>query len=254
MYRLLVDLLQPTVLLYLLMAGGLARLWWKRQGSRPLLIVTVCFVLLSLICIQPTGYLALGTLEWPYPPLQERPEDAEAIVVLSGYVAVLDEEGKQVQLGVDTMYRCVRAAEVYHQGKPCPVLVSGGKVNPSAPGPALAVPMRDFLIRLGVRESDLIVEDRSRTTYENAVESSRLLDERGLQRIILVTDAAHMKRAAGCFQKQGMSVAPCGCRYRARQLEWSLRTFLPDPGMATGVQDACHEWLGIAWYSLQGRM
>ncbi len=247
MYRTLVDLTQPTVWLYLLLVLGLVKLWRNRQGNRRLLWVLVPFVLLSAACTPLVAYLTLGLLEWPYPPLQERPE-VDAIVVLSGYVRVLD-EGAQVELGEDTLYRCVRAAEVYHQGKPCPVVVSGGKVDPSAPGPALAVPMRDFLLRLGVASSDLIVEDRSRNTYENAVESCRLLAERGLKRIVLVTDAAHLRRASGCFRKQGVAVVPCGCRYRARRLEWSIRTCLPDPAMAQGCQEAWHEWVGTAWYA-----
>ncbi len=174
-------------------------------------------------------------------------------MVLSGYIHVVDKEGTRVELGGDTLYRCLRAAEVYRQGKPCPVLVSGGKVNPEAPGPTLAAAMRDFLLRQGVAEEDLIVEDRSTTTYENAVESCRLLEERGLHKIVLVTDAAHMYRAADCFRKQGAEVVPCGCRYRATGMEWSPWAFVPNPAAAGASQEALHEWLGTAWYRLRGR-
>jgi len=248
------ELIQPAVWLYLLAALTLASLWWKRGKSRRLLVLTIVFVLLSVLSTPLACYLALGSLEWGYPPLQERPEDIEAIVVLSGYVRVLDAEGKQVELGVDTLYRCLRAAEVYHQGKPCPVVVSGGKSDFTSPGPPLAVPMREFLLKLGVRDCDLLVEDRSRTTYENAVESCRLLDERGLHKIVLVTDAAHLKRAAGCFCKQGVEVIPCGCRYRARRMDWSARSLLPNPSAAEGFREAWHEWLGVGWYGFRGRL
>lgn len=253
MYRLLVDLARPTVLLSLLAALALANLWRKRQESRRrLLLLTVPFVLLFVWCLPVTSYLALGSLEWSQPPLEERPADAEAIVVLSGYLRVLDEKGTQVELGEDTLYRCLKAAEVYHEGKPCPVVVSGGKVDSATPGPSLAAAMRDFLREQGVAASDLIVEDRSRTTYENAVESCRLLDERGIHKIVLVTDAAHLRRAVACFHKQGADVVPCGCRYRALGIDWA-RAFLPDPAAARGCRDACHEWLGIGWYRLNGR-
>jgi uncharacterized SAM-binding protein YcdF (DUF218 family) len=254
MYRFVTGLAQPGVLLSLLMALALANLWRKRRETRRrLLLLTVPAALLALWCTPVLGYLLFGSLERPYPPLKERPADAEAIVVLSGYLRVLDEGGTQVELGGDTLYRCLRAAEVYRQGKPCPVLVSGGKVDPDAPGPALAVAMRDFLRGQGVAEGDLIVEDRSRTTYENAVESCRLLAERGLHKIVLVTDACHMYRAAGCFRKQGAEVVPCGCRYRAARMDWSPWAFVPNPGAAGGSQDALHEWLGSAWYRLLGR-
>jgi uncharacterized SAM-binding protein YcdF (DUF218 family) len=255
MYQLVSALAQPIVLLYLLTALALANLWRKyRDGRRRLLALTVPFVLLSLCCTPAASYLALGSLEGRYPPLPQRPDDVEAIVVLSGYVRVLDEEGAHVELGVDTLSRCLRAAEVYHGGKPCPVVVSGGKPDPAAPGPPFAVPMRDFLIQRGVPASDLIVEDRSRTTHENAVETCRLLEERGIHKIVLVTDAASLYRAVACFRKQGAEVVPCGCRYRARRMPWSVGAFVPDVRAAIGFQEASHEWLGAAWYRLAGRM
>jgi uncharacterized SAM-binding protein YcdF (DUF218 family) len=254
MKRLLLDLAQPTVFLSLLTLLAAANLWRKRKENRGrLLWLTVPLVLLVLWCMPATSYLALGLLEWSNPPLQRRPADTEAIVVLSGYLRVATSGGTQVELGEDTLCRCVRAAEVYRDGKRCPVVVSGGKFDAAAPGPALAVAMGDFLRRQGVAEDDLIVEDRSLTTYQNAVESCRLLDERGIHKIVLVTDAAHLDRAVACFRKQGAEVIPCGCRYRALGIDWSLRAFLPDPTAARGTQDALHEWLGSAWYRVQGK-
>jgi uncharacterized SAM-binding protein YcdF (DUF218 family) len=219
------------------------------------LLFTFLFVLLSVLSTPVASYLALGTLEWPYPPLEERPKEIEAIVVLSGYIRMSDEAGgNQVELGVDTLYRCIKTSEAYKQGKPCPVLVSGGKIDLSSPGPPLAEPMREFLLELGVNDRDILVESRSRNTNENAIEACRLLDTLGLHRILLVTDAAHLKRAVGCFRKQGFEVVPCGCRYRARQMTWSVGSFLPTPSAAEGFGEAWHEWLGLAWYGLCGRL
>jgi len=52
-----------------------------------------------------------------------------------------------------------------------------------------------FLVKLGVPATDVLVEDRSRTTSENAVETQKLLALRGISKILLVTDAAHDLRA-----------------------------------------------------------
>jgi uncharacterized SAM-binding protein YcdF (DUF218 family) len=255
MYQLVTTLAQPALLLSLALVLGMANLWRKRRETRRrLALVTVPLVLLAVWSTPVVGYLAFGSLEWPYPPLTERPADAEAIVVLSGYVSVLNEEGTQFELGSDTLYRCLRAVEVYRQGKRCPVLVSGGKVDAAAPGPTLAAAMHQFLQQQGVAEDDLIDEDRSGTTYENAVESCRLLRERGLHKIVLVTDAAHLYRAADCFRKQGADVVPCGCRYRAARMDWSVWAFVPDAAAAGGPQEAVHEWLGVLWYRLHGRI
>ena len=255
MYRLLTDLAQPAFLLALLALLAFANLWRKRRESRRRLLLLAVPLLLLSICSTPlVCYLALGSLEWSYPPLEEPPDDVQAIVVLAGRLNLLDDAGTQVELGEDTLYRCLRAADLYRRGKPRPVLVSGGKVDPTSPGPSLAAAMREFLRGQGVADNDLIVEDVSRTTYENAVESGHLLAERGIRKIALVTDAAHLRRAVGCFRKQGLEVVPCGCRYRAAHLEWSAWTFLPNASAARGFQEAWHEWLGTVWYRLRAKM
>ena len=62
--------------------------------------------------------------------------------------------------------------------------------------PPLGQMMKDLLVELGVPPEQIIVEDRSTSTYENAVECRQLLVERQMTRIVLVTDALHMRRAS----------------------------------------------------------
>jgi uncharacterized SAM-binding protein YcdF (DUF218 family) len=180
--------------------------------------------------------------------------DADAIVVLGGYLVPPDEVRPEAEVGVGTFYRCLRAAEVYHRVKRLPVVVSGGKADPSPHCPTLSAVMREFLTGHGVRDGDVIVEDRSRSTYENAVESARLLKARGLRKVILVTDAAHMERSVRCFRKQGVAVVPVGCHYRATALGYSVSDFLPASGTSSVCLEALHEWLGMAWYKWHGRI
>jgi len=255
MYRLLVNLLDPFLLLYLVTALALVNLWRNRAETRGrLLLLSVPFVGLTVVCTPAVSHLAIGTLEWWYPPHDVRPREVEAIVVLSSDVRPPNEMRPQAELGEESLYRCLHAARLYHRGEPCPVLVSGGKVDPDRPGPTLADLMRDFLLRLGVAEEDLIVEGRSRTTYENAVESAALLREHGIEKIQLVADAVDLLRAALCFRKQGLDVLASGCNYRATGWRWRLFGFLPSPGAAKAVERVTHEWLGVAWYWLRGRI
>jgi len=255
MYRFFVDLLEPFLVLYVLTALMLANLWRKpAESRRRLLLVTVPFLGLTLLCTPAISYFALGSLEWLYPPCADRPEDVKAIVVLSGGMRPPDGVRKQPELKESTLCRCLQAARLYRQGEPCLVVASGGKVDPAGPGPTLAEAMRDFLLRHGVAQGDLLIEDRSRTTYENAAETAKLLRRRVIGKVVLVTDALHLLRAQRCFEAQGIEVVPSGCRYRATRLRWSLFSFLPSAGAARGTQEALHEWLGIVWYRLHGRI
>jgi uncharacterized SAM-binding protein YcdF (DUF218 family) len=98
------------------------------------------------------------------------------------------------------------------------------------------------------------MEDRSRTTYENAVETAKHLRERKVQRIVLVTEAVHLLRAKLCFEKLGLHVTPAGCNYQATTFDWSPINFLPSPEAAVHVDRVAHEWLGLIWYRFHGRI
>lgn len=237
------------------MSLSVARLWYRRcESLGQLLLVSLLLVALTVLNLPVVGYLALGTLEWRYPPDGPRSRDSGAIVVLSGDLRPPDAVRPRAELGQDSLYRCIHAAELYRRSGPCPVLVSGGKVDPHVPGPTLARAMGDFLRELGVRDSDIGLEEHSRTTHENAVETARLLRGRGIARVVLVTEAYHMPRALRCFRKQRIEVIPSACHHRATEFRYSLSDFLPSPTAALHCQLVVHEWLGMVWYWLLGRI
>ena len=255
MYRFIATLGQPYTILLVLMAVAIVNLWRKRRETRRrLLPLTALFVTLAVMSLPAVAHLALNVAEGQPSRLAQRPEDAEAIVVLAGGVNLSDETGAGAEPDSSTMHRCRYAAELYRRGPACPVLVSGGKVDQEWPGPAFAEVMRAFLQQLNVQNSDIIVEGVSRSTYENAIESRRLLEQHHIRKIVLVTDAVHMNRALACFRKQGLEVIPAPCHFQAGLLEGSVRDYLPNPNAAAGCQDAFHEWLGTTWYWVLGRI
>ncbi len=255
MYSLVNELLRPYALLFLISGVAIVRLWSKPRGSaRRLLWLTVPWTLLFLISLPALSYLAFASLEWRYSPLARLPRSSAAMIVLAGGFIPRDRYQKKATLAEDSLFRCLAAADLYRESGPCLILLSGGKVNSAEDAPSLAEMMREFLVTQGVAEADLALEDRSTTTYENAAECDKLLRQRGIRQITLVTDAAHMLRAAGCFEKLGYVVTPAPCRYRAGRFEQRLQNYLPSPGAALGFQAVVHEWLGLAWYWWHGRM
>jgi uncharacterized SAM-binding protein YcdF (DUF218 family) len=255
LYRFVDHVLQPHTLLHLVTAAALVALWRKKPGFRKQLAwVVVPFAGLTLISLPVVAYFALGSVEWPYPPRLDRPAQAQAIVILAGGIYYVDGVRTRPELDFDTMRRCVLGAELYRLGKPCPVVVTGGPEMRGGPGPALAEVMRDFLLNLGVSASDILLEDQSRTTFENAVECRRILAPREIHRIVLVTDATHMYRSLRCFSAQGFDAVPSACAHGATRFSLRPEAFLPNPGAAQNCRRVFHEWIGLAWYSLKGRI
>jgi uncharacterized SAM-binding protein YcdF (DUF218 family) len=255
MYRLIAELVDPFVVCHLILGAALALLWRSKEVPRGRLwVLTFAFLGLLLVCTQPGAYVAAGSLEWAIPPRYDLPEGTQAIVVLGGRVDPANDVRTRPLLGDEGTMRCLKAAQLYREGGPCLVVASGGNPDPTHPGPPCGKAMADFLADVGVARENLMWEGTSRTTYENALETRRLLKPHGIQRIVLVTSATHLKRSERCFQAQGFEVAPRGCCYRATEMTWSPFALLPSAEAAQTTSAAAHEWLGLVWYWMHGRI
>lgn len=242
------ELLQPLPLVLILMGLALAYAWRKRREGRGLILVGITYGALVLMTVPAVIYPLVGTLEWRFPPLTTIPEDAEAIVVLSGGIYEPDRTRTQAILMEDTLYRCLCAADLYRQGKTRLVIVTGGVLNPTSDIPPVAPAMRDLLVELGARPSEVIVEATASTTHENGIEVRKIIEKEGIRKIVLVTDAVHMYRALAIFRKLGIDAVPAPCHHRSTQFKFRLRTFVPSPRAIEDLMAVAHEWLGIIWY------
>lgn len=255
-YPIVHALVHPYAPLLIILGLVIARLWFKGHLTRAArFALTIPYLLLLFISLPAVSHLALLTLERPFPPLDHRPKETQAIVVLGGYVDPPKPHRDHPILGQDSLCRCLHAAALFRDGEPCPVILSGGKADQASAGPTVAAAMRDFLVSQGIPSESILLEDQSRNTYENARQSARLLRERGLGRAILVTDAPSLIRAERAFRRQGIEVLPSGCRYRtAAEHPFAPAAFIPSVEAASDFSDAWHEWLGLAWYWLTDRI
>ncbi len=256
MYELVSFFLQPYLLLSIWCTIALANLWRKRREHRGrLLFLTVPFMLMMLISLPIVSRASVFLLERHHEPLATRPDHVGAIVVLGSWVARPKGNRLEPRLGHFSTMRCIRAAELYRQGERCTVIVSGRMRSEPDVEPSLAQLMADFLVTLGVDEEDLIVEEKSRDTFENAYESCKLLRDRNIDHVLLVTDATHMFRAVRCFEGQGVKVIPAGCVYSSGDFtDIGVSDFAPSAHAPSGVQRSFHEAIGLLWYWWQGRL
>src|SRR5487761_1318288 len=245
-YRVINQILQPYTLLSLMLAVACANLWrQRRETPGRLWAVAAPLALLLLISTPAASYLAFATLEWRFEPLTQLPEGNQAIVVLGGWSMPADIRRPHPMLGADSIDRCLHAAELYHRGGgPCLILVSGGQAEPEKDQPPVGPLMKELLAELGVAPADVLVEDRSSSTYENARECQKILAQRHIERVTLVAKASDMLRASWCFRRVGCQVTPAPCDFKAGKFDASLSSFLPSARAATGSGDVAHEWLG----------
>jgi uncharacterized SAM-binding protein YcdF (DUF218 family) len=98
--------------------------------------------------------------------------------------------------------RIARAAELYHQGIADKIICSGGVGhNP----PAEAEVEKQFLMKAGIPEKDIIMELTSTSTAEQAKLIKEICDREGFKSIALVTSFYHEKRAIQLFRAAGLT-------------------------------------------------
>jgi uncharacterized SAM-binding protein YcdF (DUF218 family) len=147
----------------------------------------------------------------------------------------------------------LHAARLYRAGKAPLVVASGGNPPHLGAEASESEDMADLLVEWGVPREAIVTEGASLDTRENAVGTARLLTARGLRRILLVTSALHMTRAAAAFRAAGLEVLPAPTDYQAvdaREVTWL--DWLPDAGALARSSRALHEHLGRVWYRLRG--
>ena len=234
--------IQPLILLFSLIGlVGLIRM--RRQRG-----VWLCAVgLLGLFAISwpPVDWLLSRHLESRYRMVPVDLNPVGAIVVLSAGVQVAVETRPFAILDEETYMRCEHVAWLYRQA-PRQVLTCGGLGDY---GISIASIMRDLLVKLGVPSDRIWTEERSTSTYENALYGAAILKKYGIRKVALVVDQRSMLRAEACFRKQGIEVVPAPDFRTQLELgdEW-----MPRAAVIAGNELTLHETLGMAWYWLRG--
>lgn len=96
--------------------------------------------------------------------------------------------------------RTLHAVDLYKRNLAPLIVLSGGMGKHP---PTEAATMARLCHDAGIEGAVLVLEDRSTTTLENAAFSAELLRERGLSRVLVVSDAYHLPRIKLCFRYLG---------------------------------------------------
>lgn len=247
--RLVTALMMPLALgLGLVLVGGLIR-GGKAARRLGALLAGSGIGLVWVAALPFTAQYLMGKLESAYPPMAATDcPRADAILVLGGALQPLLEGDVTPRLnrGSDRVWV---AARLYRAGCAARIVVSAGGVM----GPPLRAPETEaiagFLVDLGVPVSALVLEAESRNTRGNAAFSRLLLAPMGIDQVLLVTSAWHLRRAVPLFEREGFEVFPVGADYRSVSRCRGIWCWIPDAGALDASSLAVKEYLG---YVVQG--
>lgn len=195
---------------------------------------TILTTALGPLCL----ILLLGFTELPWilsKPLiiKENIKESPVIVALySGY-------GQIVHNGLDkySLVRLQKAIQLWKRGFTSYILFSGGSADRRGNGLAGAKRMAIEAFKQGIPQERIIIEQDSKDTRHNVINSSSILKQKGWNNLILVTNDFHIQRAVRLFEKEGFQVYPA-------PIEWQIR----------GTWKSNWEYLRFLRYELQARV
>jgi len=271
--KLLPIFFYPLGLSSLLIAIALVNLLWKSRLSRNAspaktsftlfkknrissILLAIALIIVLFSSNEVFSKFLVRSLEWRYFPNGELPQ-AEVIVVLGG--------GTRPRISPRPWYEVNEAGDrilygswLYKQGKAPLLLVTGGRAewygdggNPESEDMAAIAEV------MGVPTSAIIQESQSFNTRDNAVNTKHILEQRDINRVLLVTSALHMPRSMEIFRKVGLEVIPAPTDFLSVNSENSkglaiVLDLLPSAEALKNTTNAIKEYIGLFIYQLAG--
>ena len=235
------------VLICLLLAFIALFIVWKRRRVAIFLVAGTVFWLLGSWLAGPL--MRLANHGYDHPMNDPRLAARTVIIVLGGgtqydrnrNLIPKGDSTTRIDLGASLYKRCIETE------KECLVVVSGG--NPQHHEQSEADLYGSWLLERGVKRSDLILENKSLNTYENARNTEKILRSRQYDTSVLITSSLHMQRALLAFDAFDLHPQPAVAFIRNPKSWW-----VPHPEGWIDSNFALHELIGnvrfFVWRSI----
>lgn len=184
-------------------------------------------------------------------PASAAPE-AQAIVVMGGGLR----SGPPARPYPDLQGSADRywhAARLFHAERAGLIIVSGGRSGSSPHSLTAAEAGAMFLQDLGVPEDRIVLEGAAMSTRDNAVLVAEILEEKNIDRFLLVTSAIHMRRSEASFRALGLDPFPVATDFHGMQrIAWRWRNWIPSMSALNNTKRAIHEIIGYWVFRYRG--
>lgn len=245
--RFIKDALVPALPLLLPLAFLISGTLFSLAGKRRRLQSSLLAAGLILLLLESNSCLTkelVSRLEHVYPllsdeELTERNPPVEYVVVLSAYTFPHEPVSLTDKLSSAMLYRLIEGVRLHRQLPGTKLVLSGGPHQ----GAIEAEIIQEMALSLGVSADETVLEPRSASTREQAVNLTPLLKGKVF---VLVTSARHMPRSVALFRKVGLNPIPAPTDYAVKggSPSFSASSWLPNAGSLTLLSEFLYEKLG----------
>ena len=222
-------------------------IWGSIVGSKKISIIGI--VILIFCSLPIISNKANVYLQKDY-RLQETSSvnKADAIVVLSGMVSAI-KTGNTFKYefggGVD---RVLSGMDLFKDNKAPLLIFTRGKL-PWQLGMPEGEYLKEFAIKFGIPEKNILLTDNAQNTEEEAKAVKRLLNTNTTE-VILVTSAFHMPRAQKIFEAANIKIIPFAVDFSVSK-KITLMDFIPSASGLSTTSNFVKRMIARAYYSLK---
>ena len=241
-------LMPPGLFIFLLL---ILTIYLFKKSESGLIKLTAVFMLFLFFFLS-TAFgvqLLLHPLENYAEKISVNAFERHPIVVLGGGLNY--QSAKKAKPSLHSMQRLVKGYQLHRRLK-TPVIYSG-EIAIGQEKISEADKAEVFLQSLGMNPEFYISESQAQTTFENAAYLKKWIEENEIEKIYLVTSAYHILRSAAVFEAQDIDFLAVHSGF-IYDHKFSWLDYLPNRGALTANLSALHEWVGLAWYYLRGRI
>lgn len=177
----------------------------------------------------------------------------DAGIILGGGMIQQDRQSDRLIFRANTD-RFLQALDLYKKGRIKKMIISGGAGHLIYRNMLEASLLKKYLVGIGIPEQDILVDSISDNTHQNALNTARILKEHiPGKNLLLITSSSHMRRAMGCFAKQGIHCTPYPTNKMTGRRVYSFQhLFVPDIRSLLFYDTLIHECLGYVVYRVMG--
>ena len=252
--KLLGSLLMPLPMALLLLIVGYMLIHFgkgyegikngKQRWGKSLMVAGGLVFLLS-----SNGWVAralVAPLEAQYESYQDRP--ISTVLVLGSLHHSAPNVPVTSVLEGDSLYRLVEGLRIALLHPQSTLVLSGYAFRDEI---SQAEAYKRVAVVLGFPEERIELITEGRDTYEEMLKMQEIVKS---EAFALVTSAYHMPRSMASARKAGLNPVAAPTWHKIKPSASSAWSFIPSPSALSLSSRATHEYLGMAWYWLTGRI